>query len=378
MRRQTDLHNKTAMGLAFLLFFLLFITPSGFCWTEKENEDEIKEKEEKNQLLVLPIVYYTPETKIAGGVGGIYYLRSMADRLKGSPSTFLVGIIYTQKRQFIFEITPDLFLSQGRFHLVGYVGIKDYVEKFYGIGSQTTENMEENFSYRSLKLKCSLRRKFSPSFYVGVRYDLEHLRISEMEPDGILDTGDIVGKEGGTISGLSVLLVLDSRDNIFFPTRGTLLQTDATVYGPAIASDYSFRRFTFDFRQYVTIFSKHVLAFQQNLNTTSGNVPFQQLPMLGGSSVMRGYIQGRYRDKHAMYFQMEYRVPLFWRLSAAGFFGYGDVADRWNSFRLIDFKVTGGLGIRYRINRESGTNVRLDFGFARGSFGFYAMINEAF
>ena len=66
------------------------------------------------------------------------------------------------------------------------------------------------------------------------------------------------------------------------------------------------------------------------------------------------------------------------RLSAAGFMGYGDVADKLSKFKLNDFKVTGGLGIRYQVNRKFGTNVRLDFGFARGSFGVYAMINEAF
>jgi len=69
---------------------------------------------------------------------------------------------------------------------------------------------------------------------------------------------------------------------------------------------------------------------------------------------------------------------MFWRLSAAGFVGYGDVADKLKSFKLNDFKFTGGLGIRYQLNPESGTNVRLDFGFAKGSFGVYAVINEAF
>lgn len=66
------------------------------------------------------------------------------------------------------------------------------------------------------------------------------------------------------------------------------------------------------------------------------------------------------------------------RLSAAGFMGYGDVADKLSKFKLNDFKVTGGLGICYQVNRASGTNVRLDFGLARGNFGVYAMINEAF
>lgn len=378
MRRQKGLHNKIALGLSFLLFFLLFINSPALCWIEEREEEEKGEKEKKNQWLVLPIVYYTPETKIAGGVGGIYYLRSLEDRLKGRPSTFLADIIYTQNKQSIFEITPDLYLKKGKIHLVGYAGFKKYVERFYGMGPQTTENMEENYSYRSIKLNCSLRNRIHANFYVGIQYDFEHSKITEIEPGGILDTYDIVGKEGGTLSGLGILLVQDSRDNIFFPTTGILLNAQASFFNKVIGSDYNFQKLNFDFRQYVTVFSRHVLALQESVNMTAGSVPFPWLSMLGGPSVMRGFIQGRYRDKHSIFFQMEYRVPLFWRLSVAGFVGYGDVADKLNRFRLIDFKAAGGLGIRLQVNRESGTNVRLDFGFAKGSFGVYAMINEAF
>lgn len=378
MKVQKGVNKKTSHRLLFLSFFVLSMMSPVFGWMDEREEDEKNGKEEKNQLLVLPIVYYTPETKIAGGVGGIYYLRSLKDQLKGHSSTFFMDIIYTQKDQFIMEIAPDLYLDKGKFHIVGYLGFKKYVENFYGIGSHTTDSMKEEFSYRSLKLICSLRNRISPSFYVGLQYDFEHSKITEMEPGGILDFGDVLGIEGGKISGLGILLVQDSRDSTFFPAKGILLHLQASFFSQAMGSDYSFQKYNFDYRQYMTVFSKHVLAFQQSVNVTTGNVPFQWLPMLGGPWAMRGYIQGRFRDKSSIFLQMEYRVPLIWRLSAAGFLGYGDVADKLKEFKLNDFKVSGGLGIRYRINRKSGTNVRLDFGFAKGNFGVYAMINEAF
>ena len=378
MRRQKDLDKNTAKGLLFVFIFSLSIVPFALGLMDETIKGEEREEQKKNQLLVLPIVYYTPETKIAGGVGGIYYLRTLEDELKGHPSTFFVDIIYTQKKQFIIEMAPDLYLKKGRIHLVGYAGFKNYAENFYGIGSQTTENMEEGYSYRSTKLICSLRDRISPNFYAGLQYDFEHSKITEVEPGGILDTGDIVGSGGGTISGLGILLVKDNRDNKFFPTKGTLLHLQASLFFRAIGSDYNFQKYNFDYRQYMTVFSKHVLALQENVSITSGYVPFQWLSALGGPWAMRGYIQGRFRDKNAIFLQMEYRVPLIWRLSAAGFVGYGDVAAKLKAFKLNDFKISGGLGIRYQVNRKSGTNVRLDFGFAKGNFGVYAMINEAF
>ena len=276
------------------------------------------------------------------------------------------------------DITPNLYLKKGRIHLVGYLGFKNYVANFYGLGSQATDDMQEFYSYRSIILKCSLRNRIAPSLYAGLEYDFEHSTITEMKPGGMLDTSDILGSQAGTISGLGVLFIQDNRDSTFFPTSGTLLHLQVSLFSRAFGSDYKFQKYSLDYRQYLTVFSEHVLAFQQSVRMTSGDVPFQRLPMLGGPNILRGFIQGRYRDKKAIFFQMEYRVPVVWRLSAAGFVGYGDVADKLSKFNLIDFKVTGGLGIRYRVNRKSGTNVRCDFGFAQGDFNVYFTIYEAF
>lgn len=378
MQKRKDLNKMTVRGWIFLpVFFFFLMSPVFGRMVEKMDEEDIG-KPGKNRLLVLPIVYYTPETRIAGGVGGIFYLRSLSDRERGHPSTFFMDMIYTQNKQFILGIAPDLYLGEGRFHLIGALQFKKYTERFYGIGPQTADDWEENYSFRSFAMKFSLQRRIRHNFYGGILFDFENSRITEKEPGGILDSEDIPGNDGGKASGLGLTLVQDSRDNIFFPANGTFLQVQALLFSRAFGSDYDFRKYKIDCRQYIGVFSGHVLAFWQNIDISSGNVPFQWLPLLGGPSIMRGYIQGRFRDKHAIFLQAEYRVPLFWRLGVAGFVGCGDVADRLKGFRLLDFKWTGGLGLRYRINRESGTNVRLDFGFAKGFFGVYAMINEAF
>ncbi len=332
----------------------------------------------KNKLVILPVVFYTPLTKIAGGVGGIYYWRTQEDQLKESPSTILMGLIYTQRKQFLSELTPNLFFKKGVYHLAGYLGFKNFSEKFYGIGSRTTKDMEEDFSYRSAKLSLSLRRRITTKLYFGFQYDFEYFDPREFEAGGILDSGDIVGRDGGTVSGLGMIFIRDGRDDIFFPAKGTYFQASFTLYKPQLGSDYSFQRFNLDFRQYISLFSNHVLAFQESINSASGSVPFQWLPALGGPSVLRGYILGRFRDKNMVHIQMEYRVPLVWRLGVVGFLGYGGVAEKMSRIELSNLKLTGGCGIRYQLSRDASTNVRLDFGFAKGCFGVYAMINEAF
>jgi outer membrane protein assembly factor BamA len=378
MRRRRILAPENFKKLFILVLTILSL--SFFCYSGSESQDsrEGQTQKNKNDLVLLPVAYYTPLTKIAGGLGGIYYLKTMEDLLKGSPSTIFMDLIYTQRKQIVGEITPNLYLKKGEFNLTGYLGFKDFADKFYGIGADTSADMEEAYSYRSLKFNLSVRKRYGANLYIGLQYDFEYFRPRALKPGGILESVDIVGSQGGNVSGLGGLLIWDSRDDVFFPTRGIFLQASAALFVRPLGSAFRFQRISLDFRQYVTLFSNHVLAFQESIQSASGTIPFQWLPMMGGPWVMRGYILGRFRDKNSMVFQFEYRLPLVWKLGAAGFFGLGNVVQRMSQLKLDDFKLAGGFGIRYRLKEGYSTNIRLDFGFARGSFGVYAMINEAF
>jgi outer membrane protein assembly factor BamA len=368
-----NLRNFFVLVLAVLNLSFLCYSRNGVQNSQKDQSDE-----KKNDLVLLPVAYYTPLTKIAGGLGGIYYLRTLEDLSKGSPSTVFMDLIYTQRKQTVCEITPSLYFKKGEFHLTGYLGFKDFADKFFGIGNETSKEQEEGYSYQSVKFSLSVRKRYGAHLYFGLQYDFEYFNPHTFKPGGILESGDIIGSQGGNVSGLGGLLIWDSRDDVFFPTKGMLLQASATLFAPQLGSDYRFQRFSIDFRQYVTLFSTHVLAFQESIQSNSGTVPFHWLSIMGGPSVMRGYILGRFRDKNSMVLQLEYRLPLVWKLGLVGFVGCGSVAQSMSQFRWGEFKLAGGFGIRYRLVKRFSTNVRLDFGFARGSFGVYAMINESF
>ena len=61
-----------------------------------------------------------------------------------------------------------------------------------------------------------------------------------------------------------------------------------------------------------------------------------------------------------------------------GFAGYGDVADKVSHFERNSFKHYIGWGIRYLLIRDEKLNLRLDFGYGKGSSAFYINISEAF
>ena len=93
---------------------------------------------------------------------------------------------------------------------------------------------------------------------------------------------------------------------------------------------------------------------------------------------MRGYYEGRYRDRQYLAGQAEYRFPLWWRIGGAAFAGMGDVAPDLGSFTFSSLKPSYGLGLRFMINKEEKVNIRLDYAWGKETSGFYLEITEAF
>ena len=94
---------------------------------------------------------------------------------------------------------------------------------------------------------------------------------------------------------------------------------------------------------------------------------------------MRGYYEGRYRDRNVVVLQAEYRLPIFWRFGAVGFAGVSDVAHRFRDFKFDNLKYSYGFGLRYLFNKNEKMYVRFDIGFGRGGMsGFYFSVFEAF
>jgi outer membrane protein assembly factor BamA len=174
-------------------------------------------------------------------------------------------------------------------------------------------------------------------------------------------------------------MTYDSRNNAFAPDRGSMLQFYFDQFAPIFASNYLYTTYILDLRRFVRIYKDQVLALQAYGMFNNGEVPLRSLAYLGGSSLMRGYYEGRYRDKNAGVLQAEYRVPLFWRFGAVGFGDIGNVGPELKDVNLQHFKYSYGGGLRVALNQKEKLNLRLDYGLAKGgSNGFYLQLGEAF
>ena len=122
-----------------------------------------------------------------------------------------------------------------------------------------------------------------------------------------------------------------------------------------------------------------VIATRGLLIHTTGDPPFQQLAILGGQQLLRGYYEGRFRDRDLWALQAELRAGHWKRMGLVAFVGAGDVAHRFSELRLDEVQASYGLGLRWQLSASEGMQIRADLGFNdEGGSGFYLAFLEAF
>lgn len=346
--------------------------------TEKNQEKEKEKEPKRSGWLALPILFYTPETKLALGAGAMYYWRPKDVSIDSRPSNVSATGMYTQLKQWDFVIAPDLFFKNEEYRVEGLLNARKFVDKFYGIGNDNPVENEENYTTRSFMYYVRFQKRVFSDLHLAFQHEYQYNNVVESDEGGQLESGEIPGSEPSRISGFSLILNWDSRDNLFAPYRGIWWEVSAAIFRKGIGSDYSFERYNLNLRSYIPTFPRQVLALQLYGNFINGDAPFQILPFLGGLNFMRGYYQGRFRDKHAIILQSEYRLPVWWRFGAVVFASAGDVVPKLDRFKLSNLKITYGVGLRIAIDPKERLNLRLDLAWADDSSGFYFTVIEAF
>ncbi|MDE6394263.1 MAG: hypothetical protein K2K77_02875, partial [Duncaniella sp.] len=107
------------------------------------------------------------------------------------------------------------------------------------------------------------------------------------------------------------------------------------------------------------------------------NPPWNLMSRSGGSHFMRGYFEGRYRDKYMVAVQAELRQHVWRRNSLVAWVGAGTVFRRFNDITFSHLLPNWGVGYRWEFKKD--VNVRFDVGFGKhGQNEFMFGINEAF
>jgi hemolysin activation/secretion protein len=123
---------------------------------------------------------------------------------------------------------------------------------------------------------------------------------------------------------------------------------------------------------------RDVLAFRAYFRSANGNdLPFFLQSSFGGTSDLRGYESGRYRDDMMYAVQAEYRWRPREKWVFTGFVGLGAVASEFDGL-FDDVLPAGGIGTRYMLSSAHNFSISADFAVGEGDRQFYFGVNEAF
>ncbi|MCF0160146.1 MAG: BamA/TamA family outer membrane protein [Bacteroidaceae bacterium] len=306
------------------------------------------------------------------------------------------------------RINYDFFVQKTKARTWG-IGYED--------GSRLDEN-ETNFKRVQIKFEPEVLFRVADNLYIGPTASLERntaYSCDRINPEWIKEMEQLYPEtkvlnmidEQGNLQnlhffdhhfstlGFGYTINYDSRDFILNASKGFNVrfsqmffpnflvggkmkyasQLPAVMQGIAEHSGFVMQDLTFDF--YHHVWKGATLAFEFHGRYNAGkNVPWVMMAEVGGSSRMRGYFQGRYRDKGLLESQIELRQHIKGRSGAVLWIGAANIFPSFDKIRMRN--TLGNYGIGYRFELKHGINIRADLGFTNEEPGLVFGINEAF
>lgn len=326
---------------------------------------------------ILPGPFYTPEMELGIGIAAIGLYKTDRHDEHERISTLSISGFASITGAVGLNVTNQSFFSRDRLRLFVNGLVFDAPDKYWGVGYETNADDANDEDYTHISYQASPRvyLRLVDALYIGTGWDVQYSHARDTAPGGLFHQGNPHGTKVCS-SGYSFHLMSDTRDFIPNPFTGHLLNLDHYAYGTNLGSDTDHTVTELTGSTYWAPQAKTILAVQGFIRSASGDVPWSDLSKIGGASRMRGYWEGRYRDKKMVTAQIEYRRRLAWRHGIVGWVGAGAIAPSFGKFKSDEILPNAGVG--YRLAFKDRSNVRLDLGFGKNEIGFYFNVNEAF
>lgn len=245
---------------------------------------------------------------------------------------------------------------------------------FWGIGYDWNHRNANKTKYNlfDITLSADYEWRLTRGLYLGPAIDVSYTKAANIS-DRTPWQGQATHLFSAAIGGR---LQYDLRDNLTYPHSGVLLELIQLFYPTFLGNaDRDFSSTEVGLNVYTPLWNGAVFAGHVHSEWTFGHTPWSKLPFLGGGA-MRGYYEGRYRDKCASDVVVELRQHLYRRFGFAIWGGIGSVYHKFSEIRFNRLLPECGIGYRWEFKKNA--NVRIDVGFGRHSTGFMFGLNEAF
>lgn len=297
----------------------------------------------------------------------------------------------------------DLYYSTGRTHRERwsfdgrFYFERDPTERFFGVGNQTTNSTESNYTTEQVYGQVQVGLNLTPNLQVALvekprvvrirRGALSNLPFIEVRFPGVK------GIDGGTDFINRLMVSYDTRDSSDIPHSGGLARVFGSVSDRRFLSSVSYTQFGGEVRRYVPVSPRMTLAGHVYMQyAPAGNeTPFWAMGRLGGEEslltdqqTLRGYGAGRFVDNNLSVANLELRTRVYdldvfdthGILELAPFVEAGKVFHTVRDNPVNRLHPVGGVGIRGIA--EPFVVGYVDLGYGREGASVFSGINYPF
>lgn len=333
------------------------------------------------QLIAYPIVAYAPETSVELGISSLF-VRYAKNDTTNRLSEVNALLFYTLQQQFGGIAEHALYSDKNKWFLLGKLKFQSFPLTYYGIGPNAPNVKLSKVDAFQFQLKERVLRKMIRNVYLGVELDFQSLsNVRFNDYDTSITYTKPLGHQGSTNFGIGMGVLYDERHNVLNVRKGLFGELAFIHYHPGLGSSYQFTSVFSDIRFYHPVRKRNVIGVHGVGQFTYGNPPFNQLALLGGETIMRGYYLGRFRDRNMVALQAEYRMLPFSFAKRFGASVFGSTGMVFNNSTVTTANhalFAGGAGIRFLLFQKKDVWLRFDLAFTKEGYGVYIFIGEAF
>ncbi len=339
------------------------------------NDSNKNKKHKRFDFSVIGGPHYASDTKFGLGlVAAGLYRTDPNDSILPPSNVSLYGDV-SSVGFYMLGVRGNHIAPKGRYRIDYHLYFYSFPADFWGIGYEMGDNDANKSDMKRWQAQAEVSFLFrvADNFYIGPMASYDYVIGKHIERPELLQ-----GMDQHTWNvGAGVSLVYDNRDNLTNPHRGIYLNINQMFRPGFMGNDYAFSTTAFRFDAYQRLGKGTVLAEDIRANLNFGNPSWGMMAELGGTHSMRGYYEGRYRDKHSLEATVELRQHVWKRNGIVVWVGAGTIFPKISA--LSSKQILPNAGVGYRWEFKKNVNVRLDYGFGKsGQSGFLFNINEAF
>ncbi len=333
-----------------------------------------------------PSLTYNPTFRVEATMRYYWYPNERANY-------FVRAAVSGNQNQDIIGQMEDLdFLGRGLALSARLAFDVDGSKRFFGIGADTPESAETNFTRKTIGYYARLGIPiFEESSW---KFNFAHALAGERIATGVFNSIPTIEarfpKDSPSHfhqnSRFQLFIDYDTRDSAVTTSAGSYVKFLIENAQKKLGSEFAFQTYGIDARHFRDwgddAYGKTAARF--HYQQLQGNAPFYLMPALGGKKTLRAYGEGRYIDRGLWVGTVEQRFTLFEatvsgttvEMEMAPFFGIGSVFS--TPKRLATRYFRPAYGVAFRAIARPQVVGSIDLGYGQEGASVFMDINYSF